>query len=90
MGYFETVSAIEQAPRRYAKRQQTWFRTDSAIEWIDVSALNSATVASRILSRLEKEKKRTKVRDHAPTRRPSICFPYNLDREVCIREQTAT
>ena len=26
MGYSETVSAIKQSTRRYAKRQQTWFR----------------------------------------------------------------
>jgi len=55
MGYSETVSAIKQNTRRYAKRQQTWFRGDSAIQWIDVSAHNSATVAGLILSRLEKE-----------------------------------
>ncbi len=55
MDYSETVSAIQQSTRRYAKRQETWFRADTAIQWIDVSTLNSAAVASRILSRLENE-----------------------------------
>jgi tRNA dimethylallyltransferase len=51
----EASCAIKQNTRRYAKRQQTWFRADSAIEWIDVSALSSATVASQILARLESD-----------------------------------
>ena len=57
----EMVSAIKQSTRRYAKRQETWFRRDSAIEWIDVTALNSTQVADRILHRLEKEHKQITV-----------------------------
>jgi tRNA dimethylallyltransferase len=51
----EASRAIKQNTRRYAKRQQTWFRADRTIEWIDVSALSSATVASQILFRLEND-----------------------------------
>ena len=47
------LSAIKQSTRRYAKRQQTWFNADTAIDWIDVTALTSAEVASQIISRLE-------------------------------------
>ena len=34
----QTVSLIKRNTRRYAKRQMTWFRRDSRIEWFDVSA----------------------------------------------------
>ena len=53
--YTETLHSIKQNTRRYSKRQQTWFRADKAIEWIDVSAISSATVASRIVCRLESD-----------------------------------
>jgi tRNA dimethylallyltransferase len=52
----EAVSAIKQSTRRYAKRQQTWFRGDPEIEWIDVSVRDSATVASRLQGRLDSER----------------------------------
>jgi tRNA dimethylallyltransferase len=50
----ECVCAVKQSTRRYAKRQETWFKADPEIEWIDVTALSSATVASRILDRLDR------------------------------------
>jgi tRNA dimethylallyltransferase len=31
----ETVAQIQQASRRYAKRQLTWFRKDKSIIWVD-------------------------------------------------------
>jgi tRNA dimethylallyltransferase len=31
----ETVAHIQQASRRYAKRQLTWFRKDKSIIWVD-------------------------------------------------------
>ncbi len=55
LDYSEAVSAMKQNTRRYAKRQQTWFGGDPAIEWIDVSELNSAAVARRVICGLEKE-----------------------------------
>jgi len=47
------IKEIKQNTRRFAKRQQTWFRADRAIAWFDVSGLNSATVAERLLTALE-------------------------------------
>jgi tRNA dimethylallyltransferase len=35
----QATLAIKQATRRYAKRQQTWFKRDPRIEWMDVSDL---------------------------------------------------
>ncbi len=32
----DAVAAIQQASRRYAKRQRTWFRRNPAIHWIDL------------------------------------------------------
>jgi tRNA dimethylallyltransferase len=43
------VRDIKQNTRRFAKRQQTWFRADTHIHWFDVSAFNSATVAEALL-----------------------------------------
>ncbi len=51
--YSDTLCAIKQNTRRYAKRQLTWFNADKSIHWIDSTALDSATVASRILERLD-------------------------------------
>jgi tRNA dimethylallyltransferase len=42
------IRSIQQNTRRYAKRQQTWFHADPAIDWINVSALSSAEVANQI------------------------------------------
>ncbi|MCW3095963.1 MAG: tRNA dimethylallyltransferase [Chthonomonadaceae bacterium] len=44
-------SAVEESKintRRFAKRQQTWFRADRLIQWLDVSELSSAEVAAHI------------------------------------------
>jgi tRNA dimethylallyltransferase len=48
------VETIKQNTRRFAKRQQTWFRGDSGVTWIDVSDLSSAEVATRLLAQLSK------------------------------------
>lgn len=34
----ETVAAVVRATRRYAKRQETWFRREPGVEWRDASA----------------------------------------------------
>jgi tRNA dimethylallyltransferase len=33
--YIEAISQLKQNTRRFAKRQLTWFRKDTRIEWID-------------------------------------------------------
>jgi tRNA dimethylallyltransferase len=44
----EAVLQIKQATRRYAKRQETWFRRDPRIEWVDATDLQRARLAGRI------------------------------------------
>ena len=34
MGLEDAQAAIQQATRRYAKRQMTWFRRETAVEWL--------------------------------------------------------
>ncbi len=48
----EAVSLIKQNTRRYAKRQQTWFRADPDIFWIDAQTISSAEAATTILSKV--------------------------------------
>ncbi len=52
MDYPTAVEAIQRNTRLFAKRQQTWFRADPLIQWIDVSALRSQEVALLIQNRL--------------------------------------
>lgn len=54
--YQAAMSEIKQNTRRFAKRQQTWFRADSEITWYDVSALDSATVAERLNESIDASK----------------------------------
>ena len=42
------VALIKQNTRRYAKRQQTWFRAEPGLNRLDVSALTSAQVAEKV------------------------------------------
>ena len=37
----EAISLLKQNTRRFAKRQLTWFRNDSRIEWLDTSQFSS-------------------------------------------------
>ena len=46
----EAISLIKQNTRRFAKRQQTWFRADSQISWIECSELSSAEIAVSLIS----------------------------------------
>lgn len=41
----ETVEAVVRATRRYAKRQETWFRREPGIEWHDASTPETAVDA---------------------------------------------
>ena len=43
------VALIKQNTRRYAKRQQTWFRAEVGLQWRDVSGLTAAQVAEELL-----------------------------------------
>ena len=53
--YQTAVETIQQNTRRYAKRQQTWFRADPLIEWLDVSDRSPIDVALQILSKIPSE-----------------------------------
>jgi len=46
----ETVDAIVRATRRYAKRQETWFRREPEIEWL--SALDDASAVAALRQNL--------------------------------------
>ena len=48
--YMEAVSQLKQNTRRFAKRQLTWFRKDTRIEWIDRES--TPDVVSHILERI--------------------------------------
>ena len=45
----EAVDAIKMNTRRFAKRQQTWFKADPLISWIDATELTSSQLAARIV-----------------------------------------
>lgn len=45
----EAIDAIKMNTRRYSKRQQTWFKTDTLISWIDVTDLTSTQLAAKIV-----------------------------------------
>ncbi|HEX9800591.1 MAG TPA: tRNA (adenosine(37)-N6)-dimethylallyltransferase MiaA [Thermoanaerobaculia bacterium] len=47
----ETVDAIVRATRRYAKRQETWFRREPEIEWL--SALDDASAIAALRKSLD-------------------------------------
>lgn len=49
----DAIAATQQATRRYAKRQLTWFRRDKRIRWIDVTERSPAEAADRILKLIE-------------------------------------
>jgi tRNA dimethylallyltransferase len=49
----EAISAVQQATRRFAKRQLTWFRSDPRIAWIDVTELSPQQATSTALDLLE-------------------------------------
>jgi tRNA dimethylallyltransferase len=49
----DAVSAIQQASRRYAKRQMTWLRADPRVSWVDVTDLSLSEAVERVLSLVE-------------------------------------
>jgi tRNA dimethylallyltransferase len=67
LGYRELIDAVEgrstladalesmkKKSRNYAKRQETWFRSMSNVEWIDCEGTTPAEVAGSILTHWEK------------------------------------
>lgn len=48
--YTEAISQLKQNTRRFAKRQLTWFRKDTRIEWLDRES--TSDVISHILERI--------------------------------------
>ena len=48
--YLEAISQLKQNTRRFAKRQLTWFRKDTRIEWLDRES--TPDVISHILKRI--------------------------------------
>lgn len=49
----ETVSSVVQATTRYAKRQMSWFRRDSKIQWFDREEFSNAQVLEAIKEKLQ-------------------------------------
>lgn len=49
----DAVAAIQQASRRYAKRQLTWFRADPRVHWIDVTELSPAQAVEAAIAALD-------------------------------------
>jgi tRNA dimethylallyltransferase len=43
----ETVRTLKRDTRRYAKRQMTWFRADTDIEWFDPASLDAIVTRAR-------------------------------------------
>ena len=48
--YLEAISQLKQNTRRFAKRQLTWFRKDTRIEWLDRES--TSDIISHILKRI--------------------------------------
>jgi len=54
LGWEETLYAIKQETRRFAKRQYTWFNKDKRIMWVNVSDYkDQATLAKKICNLVE-------------------------------------
>jgi tRNA dimethylallyltransferase len=46
----EAIGEIQKNTRHYAKRQMTWFKKDTSIQWLDARATNNtATIAERMV-----------------------------------------
>lgn len=49
----DTLASVTQATTRYAKRQMSWFRRDSKIEWFDREEFSNAHVLEAIKNKLQ-------------------------------------
>jgi tRNA dimethylallyltransferase len=55
----DAVARIKTATRRYAKRQRTWFRKDSRIQWLDADSSDTVRLTREslaLIARMEHEK----------------------------------
>ena len=50
ISYEETINSIKQNTRRYAKRQLTWFRKNTNIQWFDIEKMTADEIAAEIVS----------------------------------------
>jgi tRNA dimethylallyltransferase len=50
----EARAAIQQATRRYAKRQMTWFRKEDGVHW-EIGFGDDPKVQSKVLGRIQRE-----------------------------------
>jgi tRNA dimethylallyltransferase len=51
IGLEEAVRGLKRDTRRFAKRQLTWFRADSRIEWVDVAEMGGSAKAAEFMCR---------------------------------------
>lgn len=49
----DAVAAIQQATRKYAKRQLTWFSADPRVRWVDVTGLSTDEAVDAALALIE-------------------------------------
>lgn len=59
ISYDDAVCGVKQASRNYAKRQETWFRRDGRVRYIEASGKTAESLAEEILCRYQNE-----VNDH--------------------------
>lgn len=57
LSYDEAVEKIKQNTRRYAKRQLTWFRKNSDIEWLEIKNKTTSDIFEELKQRLCKSRK---------------------------------
>ena len=50
----QALDEMKKNTRNFAKRQVTWFKKDSRIEWIDIDELSPQQLAGDILKRIKK------------------------------------
>jgi tRNA dimethylallyltransferase len=53
IGRDEAIELWKRRTRNYAKRQETWFRRDKNVQWIDVSTLTSGSVLAQAVALVE-------------------------------------
>lgn len=51
----DAIKETKQNTRRFAKRQDTWFRADQRIRWVDIASLDARQVAGMIKENLRNE-----------------------------------
>ena len=51
----EAVESIKQETRRFAKRQMTWFRRDSRIQWVSADEKSTQEITEEILVLLDRQ-----------------------------------